>query len=370
MAAGVPGDLSAGIADVFFKLPLIKHNYAWAGSVSAGTPLLQRPLRVHPASCSQAAVPGSSWTAEQRVDHAQAPASERSCLQAQVSPCRLLPAASCRQSSQASERAEGGCGAAKGVLLRLLKKQTVALMPEGIAGIFLGASVDREAIFISKRKGFVKLAIEAGVGAPRLASAACARFTPVLWHLRRRSAARCCLTWRMHRGSGRVGWVLNGWARRRHCAHLHPGRFAAAHVQGACVAVAQAADLDRRLLGLGLHARAAAAPADHPRGKAHPRCGWAATRFCPPPLAAARGCFWQHSHAPTLCLHSCWMSRLSRNWAHPLTCSAVRAVEQCSQPSQQQVDKVHAEVVATLEALYYRHRHLMPGFEDRPLHIN
>ena len=46
------------------------------------------------------------------------------------------------------------------------------------------------------------------------------------------------------------------------------------------------------------------------------------------------------------------------------------AVEQCSKPTQQQVDKVHAEVVACLEAMYYRHRHLMPGFENRPLHIN
>ena len=40
--AGVPGDLSAGIADVFFKLPIIKHNYAWAGSVSAGLADLSR----------------------------------------------------------------------------------------------------------------------------------------------------------------------------------------------------------------------------------------------------------------------------------------------------------------------------------------
>ena len=36
MLAGVPGGLTAGIADVFFRLPIIKHNYAWSGSVSAG----------------------------------------------------------------------------------------------------------------------------------------------------------------------------------------------------------------------------------------------------------------------------------------------------------------------------------------------
>ena len=36
-AAGVPPGVVAGIADIFFKLPIIKHNYAWSGSVSAGT---------------------------------------------------------------------------------------------------------------------------------------------------------------------------------------------------------------------------------------------------------------------------------------------------------------------------------------------
>ena len=40
LVAGVLGSLSAGIADIFFKLPLVKHNYAWAGSVSAGKRLL------------------------------------------------------------------------------------------------------------------------------------------------------------------------------------------------------------------------------------------------------------------------------------------------------------------------------------------
>ena len=49
--------------------------------------------------------------------------------------------------------------------MKELKQHTCALLPEGIAGIFLGASVDRERIFIQSRKGFVKLAIQAGVGA-------------------------------------------------------------------------------------------------------------------------------------------------------------------------------------------------------------
>ena len=53
----------------------------------------------------------------------------------------------------------------KRALMRELKQHTCALLPEGIAGIFLGASVERERIFIKSRKGFVKLAIQAGVGA-------------------------------------------------------------------------------------------------------------------------------------------------------------------------------------------------------------
>ena len=51
MPAGVPGGLTAGIADVFFRLPIIKHNYAWSGSVSAGLGLPATRLSVRSGSC-------------------------------------------------------------------------------------------------------------------------------------------------------------------------------------------------------------------------------------------------------------------------------------------------------------------------------
>jgi 2-acylglycerol O-acyltransferase 2 len=41
---------------------------------------------------------------------------------------------------------------------------SLSVIPEGIAGIFLTQSADKETIFLSKRKGFVKLAIQAGAG--------------------------------------------------------------------------------------------------------------------------------------------------------------------------------------------------------------
>jgi hypothetical protein len=52
------------------------------------------------------------------------------------------------------------------VLLRLLKWSSVGLIPEGVAGIFQGANRNREAIFVSDRHGFVKVAIQAGTGGP------------------------------------------------------------------------------------------------------------------------------------------------------------------------------------------------------------
>ena len=50
------------------------------------------------------------------------------------------------------------------MLLRLLSKSTVGLLPEGVAGIFEGATRQRERVFIRKRKGFVRVAIKAGAG--------------------------------------------------------------------------------------------------------------------------------------------------------------------------------------------------------------
>ena len=46
--------------------------------------------------------------------------------------------------------------------LRLAKKGCVGIIPEGIAGVFEGATPDHERIFLSRRKGFVRVAIQAG----------------------------------------------------------------------------------------------------------------------------------------------------------------------------------------------------------------
>ena len=62
----------------------------------------------------------------------------------------------------------GAAAADKENMLACLKQHSLACLPEGIAGIFKGASPDREAIYFRNRKGFVKVAIEAGAGDPWL----------------------------------------------------------------------------------------------------------------------------------------------------------------------------------------------------------
>ena len=42
---------------------------------------------------------------------------------------------------------------------------SLSVIPEGIAGIFLASDPKTESIFLSRRKGFVKLAIQGGAGA-------------------------------------------------------------------------------------------------------------------------------------------------------------------------------------------------------------
>ena len=49
-------------------------------------------------------------------------------------------------------------------LAALLKRTSVGMQPEGIAGIFNGATPEHEAVFLSQRKGFVRVAIQAGAG--------------------------------------------------------------------------------------------------------------------------------------------------------------------------------------------------------------
>lgn len=57
------------------------------------------------------------------------------------------------------------CGCAdKPVTMRLLKVASVGIIVEGVAGIFHGATLQHERIFLKQRKGFVKCAIQSGAG--------------------------------------------------------------------------------------------------------------------------------------------------------------------------------------------------------------
>jgi hypothetical protein len=48
--------------------------------------------------------------------------------------------------------------------MRLLKNASVGIIVEGVAGIFQGATLQHERIFLKQRKGFIKCAIQSGVG--------------------------------------------------------------------------------------------------------------------------------------------------------------------------------------------------------------
>ncbi|KAK9918066.1 hypothetical protein WJX75_000903 [Coccomyxa subellipsoidea] len=57
-----------------------------------------------------------------------------------------------------------GCKPAdKPVTMRLLKNASVGIIVEGVAGIFQGATLQHERIFLKQRKGFIKCAIQSGV---------------------------------------------------------------------------------------------------------------------------------------------------------------------------------------------------------------
>ena len=45
------------------------------------------------------------------------------------------------------------------------------------------------------------------------------------------------------------------------------------------------------------------------------------------------------------------------------------AVDKQENPSKQYVDEIHAQVVEALKQLYYKHRHVLPGWEHRELAI-
>ena len=49
-------------------------------------------------------------------------------------------------------------------LRRVLGRTSMGMQPEGIAGVFHGARPAREAVFLRKRHGFIRLAIQAGTG--------------------------------------------------------------------------------------------------------------------------------------------------------------------------------------------------------------
>ena len=42
----------------------------------------------------------------------------------------------------------------------LLRRVSVGMQPEGLAGMTNGATPSREAVYISKRKGFIRIAIQ------------------------------------------------------------------------------------------------------------------------------------------------------------------------------------------------------------------
>lgn len=58
-----------------------------------------------------------------------------------------------------------GRAADKRVFLECLKRSSVGLIVEGVAGIFHGATIDAERVYLQQRKGFIKIAMQAGVGA-------------------------------------------------------------------------------------------------------------------------------------------------------------------------------------------------------------
>lgn len=57
------------------------------------------------------------------------------------------------------------CRADKPVIMRTLKHASIGIIVEGIAGIYDGATINQERVYLQLRKGFIKCAIQAGVGA-------------------------------------------------------------------------------------------------------------------------------------------------------------------------------------------------------------
>ncbi|KAK9832853.1 hypothetical protein WJX81_007967 [Elliptochloris bilobata] len=186
---GLPENLRGGIATVMFQLPVVRHNYAWAGCMPADLKLMLQQLRT-----------------------------------------------------------PGGC---------------VSVMPEGIAGIFLTGDPAKESIFLSKRKGFVRMAIQAG-----------ADLVPVY-----------------HAG---VSQLLTFWGNER---------------------------LSRR-------------------------------------CRVTIGVFWGK-----------WGLPLPRKHSIVTFVGKPIPVAQCNKPSDEEVDRVHALFTREIMALFDAHKHLLPGWEAKKLHV-
>eukprot|EP00884_Botryococcus_braunii_P015866 jgi/Botrbrau1/2963/Bobra.0026s0031.1 len=155
-----------------------------------------------------------------------------------------------------------GCvSAEKEALLKLLKRESLGIIPEGVAGVTEGASPEIERLYINCRKGFVRVAIQAGAG-----------IVPI----------------------------------------YHLGNSQLMHFYG--------------LRRTSRKARAA--------------LGWFAGR---------------------------WFLPIPKRYPIVSLVGGPIDVVQCDNPSQEYVDEIHAKVLKTLVDNYNLHRHLLPGWEHRPL---
>ena len=107
---------------------------------------------------------------------------------------------------------------------------------------------------------------------------------------------------------------------------------------------------------------AAAAEARHHQSdwEAHPRC--AARRFAAPCMCTKPTC---DKAAATARQCTCW--GVFGNDLNPNP--TVRAVAQCDKPSAEEVDRLHARFTHDIAALFDAHKHLLPGWEAKRLHV-
>jgi hypothetical protein len=79
----------------------------------------------------------------------------------------------------------------------LLRQTNVGMLPEGLAAMTRGATPSKEAVYILKRKGFVRIAIQVGADYP------VSYFGPVMMGIRTSCASPQCLL-HMHASSGNL----------------------------------------------------------------------------------------------------------------------------------------------------------------------